>query len=1047
MKQMSFQYMSVSAAVAAIVGSASIHAPAAFAADEDSALEEVTVTGSRILRRDFESSSPILTVGSELFEQTGSVAVEKALNQLPQFVPSQTMFSSGDVQPSAFNNPGIVTLNLRGLGANRNLVLVDGRRPQPANASLVVDINSIPSAAIESVEIISGGASATYGADAMGGVTNFKMKRNFQGLNLSAQTSLTEEGGGRESTISALLGGNFADGKGNAMIGLSWTDRQALMAGDRKFYVDGWRDANTPGGEGIPFSNIQFGTNLPSSAAYTAIGLGTAGAGEGVFVNPNGTLFLNSPANPARGYTGPLDDQFKRQGPGTSGPGVLTANNLNTIITTPLTRYSIFGNAHYDLTEKTSVFMQASVSSMRVDTILTYAPATSQWAVTIPVDGRALPAQLATLLASRPNNTYCLTGSPGCGAPGSNTTRTTNAALVGTLNPAFGPNAPYTVARTMDFAGPRSTRNGTDTYQVLTGLKGGILDTDWNYEAYISHGKTSLLTEMDGFPGLQNYQKVAAAPNFGKNLTIGSGPPLFFELKCTTGLPIVTYFTPSQDCIDAISGSMKHLTETKQNIAEANITGDLFNLPAGTVGSAWGASWRENTYRWRPDDQLTRASTNYPIGLFPTSKTQGKTNVKELYGELLVPVFKDLPAVKRFNLELGGRWSDYNTAGKIWTYKALADWTVVDSVRIRGGYQLANRAPNVAELFTGATTSVVGFPGADPCLANTLNNWGNTPNNTTNRAQVIALCSALINRSRGDVNQSPWHTLPLYPNNIVGPFPNAPFQLELANITGNPALRNEEAKTWTLGAVFKSPFEGIFSNATLAIDWYKVGIKDAIAPTNPLSVYQKCFNVDGGNPTYDVNDNYCKLITRDSDGYRATVDTPYSNLGGIQTSGIDVQFNWAFPLLAGRLNVNSVVSFLDYYRDQVSPADAFIESTGTFRSGGQYDYRLLTTLNYSQGAWSAGVRHRFLPGIKDAAFATNPNTTARPVGAYGILDAFGSYEINKQISLRGGIDNVTGRDPPRVGIIPGQTAAAGATNAQYYDVLGRRYYMSVTLSL
>lgn len=1054
MKQKSFQNISVGAAVAAILGSTAVYSPPAWSAEAaDGELAEVTVTGSRIVRRDFESASPVVTVGGEIFEQNGSVAVEKALNQLPQFVPSQTMFSSGDVQPSAFNNPGIVTLNLRGLGANRNLVLIDGRRPQPANASLVVDINSIPSAAIESVEIISGGASATYGADAMGGVTNFKMKRNFQGLSLTAQTSLTEEGGGQESTISALLGGNFGDGKGNAMLGLAWTDRSALLAGDRKFYVEGWRDANTPGGEGIPFSNIQFAANnRPTAAAYTAIGLGTAGAGEGVFVNPDGTIFLNSPLNPARGYTGPLNDQFKRQGTGTTGPGILTANNLNTIITTPLSRYSIFGSAHYDLTEKTSIFMQANVSSMRVDTILNYAPATSQWAVTIPVDGRALPTQLATLLASRPNNTYCLQGATVGRCAGStvaipNTTPTTNAALVGTFNPAFGPNAPYTVARTMDFAGPRSTRNTTDTYQLLTGVKGDILNSDWNYEAYVSHGKTSLLTEMDGFPGLQNYQKVAGAANFGRNLNQGSGPPLFFELKCTTGLPIVTYFTPSQDCINAISGNMKHLTETKQNIAEVDVTGDLFSLPAGTVGSAWGASWRENTYRWRPDDQLTRASTNYPIGLFPTSKTQGKTNVKELYGELLVPLLKDVPGIKRFNLELGGRWSDYNTAGKIWTYKGLVDWTVADPVRIRGGYQLANRAPNVAELFTGATTSVVGFPGADPCLANTLNPWGNTPLNTTTRTQAIALCSALINRSRGDVNQSPWHTLPLYPNNIVGPFPNAPFQLELANITGNPALRNEEAKTWTLGVVFKSPFEGIFSNATLAVDWYKVDIKDAIAPTNPLSVYQKCFNVDGSNPSYDVNNDFCKLITRDSDGYRATVDTPYSNLGGIQTSGIDVQFNWAFPVLAGRLNVNTVVNFLDYYRDQVSPKDAFIESTGTFRTGGQYDYRILTSLNYSEGAWSAGVRHRFLPSIKDAAYATNPATKVLPVGAYGLLDAFGSYEISKQVQLRGGIDNVTNRDPPRVGVNPGTTAAVGVTNTQYYDVLGRRYYLSVQLTL
>jgi len=1027
MKQKPFHHMPVGAAVAAILGTVAIHSPVAWSAEEAAAadLQEVTVTGSRIVRRDFESSSPIVTVGSEMLDNTGTQAVESALNQLPQFVPSQTMFSAGDVQPSAFNNPGIVTLNLRGLGANRNLVLVDGRRAQPANAQLVVDINSIPSAAIESVEIISGGASATYGADAMGGVTNFKMKKNFQGLSLNFQGSTTEEGGGEEYSISALIGGNFADGRGNAMLGLAYTKREELMASERSFYTDGWHDTHTPGGEALPFTQLGFPNapplsnpagapvaNAPTAAAYQAIfGPGRTYSGEVPYINFDGTLFLNTAANPGIGYTGPINDQFKRLGSGVTSPGAIAANNLNQAITTPLERYSIFGNAHFDITEHTTAFLQANMSSMQVDTVLTYAPATSQWNATIPVDGRPLTPQLASLLASRPN-----------------------------------PTAPYTVSRTLDFAGPRSSTNQTDVYQVLAGVEGDVFKTDWRYEAYFSHGKTSLLTEMSGFPGLQNYRAVVSAPNWGKNLNRSVGPPLFFELKCTSGLPMVSYFEPTEDCINSISGNMKHLTEMKQDIVEANVTGDLFNLPAGAVGSAWGASWRKNTYRWRPDDQLTRPSTNYPIGLFPTSKTQGSTDVSELYGELLVPVLRDIPGIKRLNLEVGARYSDYNTAGSIWTYKGLVDWTVVDSVRFRGGYQLANRAPNVAELFTGATTSVVPFPGADPCMANTSNNWGNTAANTVNRQQVINLCSALINRSRGDVNQSPWHTLPNYPNNIVGPF-SFPFALELANITGNEDLRNEEAKTWTLGVVFTSPFEGLFSRATLAIDWYKVDITDAIAPTNSWSVYAKCLNQDGSNPSYDVDNTYCRLITRDADGYRATVDTPYFNLGGIQTSGIDVQLNWSFPLLTGNLNVNSVVNFLDYYRDQVSPADAFIDSTGTFRSGGQYDYRTFTSLSFSKGVWSAGVRHRYLPSIESADYATNPNTTVRGAGGYNIFDAFGSYTVNDHITLRGGIDNLLDRDPPRVGINPGTTDAVGATNPQYYDVLGRRFFLSVQLDL
>lgn len=1010
-----FQKVSVATAVAAILGTAAVHPSSAVAAEQQTldTLAEVTVTGSRIVRRDFVSPSPVVTVGSETLEQSSTQAVESMLNQLPQFVPSQTMFSAGDVQPSAFNNPGIVTLNLRGLGANRNLVLVDGRRAQPANALLLVDINSIPSAAIESVEIISGGASAVYGADAMGGVTNFKMKRDFQGLSLNAQTMLTEAGGGQESSLSVLLGGNFADGRGNAMVGLSYTDRKALMASERKFYVNGWRDPDTLGGEALPFSQIDFGNNSPDEAVYTSIfGARPGFDGEAVYVNRDGTLFLNSATNPGIGYSGPINDEFKVLGAGTANAGAVAANNLNQSITTPLERYSVFANAHFDINDHVTAFVQANMSSMRVDTVLTYAPATSQWSASVPADGRAVPAELQQLLASRPD-----------------------------------PAAPYTLNRTLDFAGPRATSNETDMFQVLAGIEGRVFNTGWRYEGYFSHGETSLLTEMSGFPGLQNYRAVVAAENFGANLIQSVGPPLFFELKCTSGLPVFEHFEPSRDCLDSISGNMKHSTGMKQDVAEVNLTGELFALPAGTIGSAFGASWRKNSYQWRPDDQLTRPSTNFPIGLFPTSRTGGETRVSELYGELLLPILSGVPGFRQFNLELGARWSDYNTAGSIWTYKGLVDWTIVDSVRLRGGYQLANRAPNVAELFTGATTSVVGFQGADPCMANTANDtWGNHPNNTTNRTEVIGLCSDLINRSRGDVNQSPWHTNPNFPNNIVGPFP-FPFQLELANITGNPALRNEEAKTWTVGMVLTSPWEGLFGNATLAVDWYQVKITDAIAPTSPWSVYAKCLNQDGSNPAYDVENEWCRLITRDNDGYRATVDTPYYNLGGIETAGIDVQLNWSFPAGPGRIGVNAVVNFLDYYRDQVSPDDPFIDSTGTLLDGGQFDYRTFNTVTYSQGAWSAGLRHRYLPSIKSASYATDPGTTIQGASSYNMLDAFGSVRINDTISLRGGIDNLLDLKPRVTGRDPGTNESAGTTAPQYYDVLGRRFFLSVQVDL
>ncbi len=176
------------------------------------------------------------------------MGVESALNKMPQFHGTAgTQFVATDVQASAFNNPGISSLNLRGLGPNRNLVLIDGRRAQPANATLTVDVNSIPAAAIANVEIISGGASSVYGADAIAGVVNFKLKNNFEGLSVDAQSAVTEHGGGTESRISTLMGANFADGKGNVLAAIEWAKRDAVMQADRDFYVAGWDDPGTTG--------------------------------------------------------------------------------------------------------------------------------------------------------------------------------------------------------------------------------------------------------------------------------------------------------------------------------------------------------------------------------------------------------------------------------------------------------------------------------------------------------------------------------------------------------------------------------------------------------------------------------------------------------------------------------------------------------------------------------------------------------------------------------------------------------------------------------
>jgi len=1024
---------SVASAVAMLLGTTALTAISTPALAQDNggeeSLEEVVVTGSRIVRRDFTASSPIVTVDSDAFDKISTIGVESTLNQMPQFIPgnagggpgSGTQFGTGDVQASANNTPGISTVNLRGLGTFRNLVLIDGRRAQPSNGLLVVDVNTIPSAAIDSVEVISGGASAVYGADAVSGVVNFKLKNNFQGLSLDAQSGFTEAGGGSETRISSLIGGNFDDGRGNVMLGLEWAKRQAIKSVSRKWQREIWQDPLN-GGTAPPDTFISGLAGPDMQAAYDSVFSevppGTVRAGLNVYVNADGTLYIPNgvPGFGSVSYTGPVDGQYIK----IAEDGDVVRNDQFGLLSSPLERYSAFGRAEYEITEGITAYTQANFSEVQVDQILAYSPAEQFWSATIPRDAaHPVPDELAALLDARP---YALDED-------------------GDPIPGTGPEAPWTLNGDTDFLGPRRSYNETTLYQVMIGFKGDLPIGDWTYDVYGSHGKTTVLARMEGFASLERYRAVLNAPNYGRDLhDAGSNTLLGFKGDCTSGLPIFEQFEVTQDCIDTIAANMKQTTTLKQDIVEATTQGGIFELPAGEVRAAVGATYRKNSLTFRPDVLLDAQSfLDQPVGLFASNGTSGSTNVKEVYGELLVPILSGVPFVQRFELELGGRISDYNTAGTIETYKALGNWTVNDYVSLRGGYQFANRAPNVAELYQGQAQAVVGFGPSDPCLSNTLAPWGNVPSNP-DRARVIELCKQLnpspdVFYNQGD-NALTW----------AGPFGDR-FGLELGVVTGNPNLDSEKAKTITLGGILRSPFEDdLLSDVTATVDFYQIKVDDTIAPTDAVAVYQDCFNGFGNNPDFDPDYISCTYITRDNLGYRLRVDTPYVNTGKLITRGIDFTVNWAFPLgELGRLNINYQGNYLLTFKAQDTPQTPIFENAGTFGQGGQYKYKSNTTATFFRGDWALGLRWRHLSGIKDATYVTNPDTTILPVGAYDIFDMFGNWQITETVALRAGIDNLLDKQPPRTGVDPGVNNGLG-TNASYYDVIGRRFYGGINLS-
>jgi iron complex outermembrane recepter protein len=1018
-------------------------------------LAEVVVTGSRIQRSaDLESSSPLVTVTSDVLTNISTVGVENALNQLPQFVPAQTQFVNNDNSPSATDVPGAATINLRGLGTNRTLVLLDGRRAQPSNVALVVDVNSIPAAAIDHVEVVTGGASAVYGADAIAGVVNFRLKSHFQGAELDAQTGITEQRDGMESRLSATLGTDFAEHRGNVITVFEWSKRNAVYQKNRDFYTESWSDpfSNSAMAQLFSFNDYNPAGNLPSKTAVNSI-FGNIGVPNttAFWFNTDGTLFKNSfvagnPAASTAGFDSELPPNTSRQA---YQNNILNQHFADSYVSSPMTRYSLFSKVNYNLTDDITAFFQGNFAENTVQSLTLATPSRSSWVVTIPYCS-------AQTLAAGTN--------PTCAATRAN--HPVPAQLSRLLDSRPTPDAPWTLESTLFYLGPRIASITTNVFQVMAGLDGALPFKDWTWEAYVSHGETNIDDNMNsGFASVQRYGNILNAPSNGTNLGLGGygagytnsgiSAGLGASVTCTSGLPVFSAasFTPSQDCLNAISLDPNTRTHLQQDVVEVTTQGGILNLPAGELRGSLGLDWRRDDGVFTPDPDLNSNSVYETVaGNFTTAAAQGATEVKEVYGELLVPVLKDLPAIKSMNLELGERYSKYNTSGNTSTWKALLNWAPTDFLTFRGGVQYAVRAPNVAELYVGNSVAPVTFAYGDPCAgANTTAPWGNVASNP-NRAKVQALCGAIIGKFDPT---SPYFADPnTYPGGS-GSF----LASENEIITGNPNVKPEKAHTVTIGTVLRSPFTSPALHAmTATVDYYKISMTDTIGVIDSVTVYQNCFNYNGiSNPNYDPNNAFCQLIGRQTtNGGRAYTTALYSNLGTLKTSGLDYTFNWRAALqdmfghnLPGSLGFSVSGTWLMSFKQQTAPTAAVVELAGTGGTTGSsyFSYRTLTGLSYEIGPASVELQWTHLPTIENSIAASQPTTTIQPARQYNLFNLSAGYEFSERFSTRFGVDNLLDRQPPVVGAQPGVTDGAGSTNPSVYDVLGRRYYLSVKAKL
>ncbi len=1056
-------------------------------------LEEIIITGSRIVRRDYEANSPIQTIDAASFEAQSAIAMEDTLNEFPQFVPAATGYTQVQDGELIFTGStvtsGAAMLSLRGLGPNRNLVLLDGYRAMPVNATMAVDLNSIPAAAIERVEVITGGASSVYGADAVAGVVNFITRRNFEGMDLDIQYGAMENGEAGETRASGLFGVNTADGRGNIMLGLEVASRRAVEWKDVDFYAKAMEDPTVQGTISIvtdPYWNIEAG-NTPSGAAIDAIftqapGVvlrNTAGAVTGrVYLNDDSSVYTGAAifdgvapagAGSTAGlyrYNGPLrigDFQFRKIDSTGELEEFIPGHKANV----PLERYSVFARANYELTDNIEARFTAQNVESEVTQLWQVSPATGGWSHTIPHGNGIYAASLAangtTLPAFLPGGQHGLNCAPTGGCTNSQVFPV-SPELASLLDSRSNVNAPWNLSYTLDFAHfglgrPRSIDSEQRTNQLSFGLRGGIDGIDGSWDIVGSHGTTDQGLLLVGYAALERVRQLIQSPNYGRGFfrQANAGPPgngfAGGVASCESGVPV---FRPhsdiTQDCLDAMIVDLQHQSEMEQNFVEANVEGRLVNLPAGEARFSAGVHSRTNSYRYIFDTLNTQASyLDLGLGTFPANSTRGKTEVNEVYGELLLPVLSDKPGAQHLSLELGYRYSDYNFQGGIDTYKALVDWGITDTLRFRGGRQQATRAPNIAEMFQAQSQTWSAASPGDPCGLNTVASYGANPAFNPNAAQARALCSQLMS-SGASVFYDP-----------ATPQPPGASALWFVNAVGNPNVNPEDATTLTAGFVWQ-PSTGGFSGT---IDWYEIEIDDMIAVEPGSAVYQECLS-PASNPTFSAAHEACARIIRNpATGGATASNVSYINSGGALISGVDLSATWqrdlseiGFERLPGTFSVNFMVSALLDLTTKATPTAPVIDwkgslgpDPGTSLNNGAYDYRTFTTFNYAFNDWGMSLRWRHLPSAKSALQASLDSTTggtATVLGAedsYDVFDLSASWGFGERTTLRMGVDNLFDTDPvitgARTALDPNPTTGQGTTEAGFYSILGRQFYVGV----
>jgi iron complex outermembrane recepter protein len=933
-------------------------------------VEKIEITGSRIPSPNLESASPVAVISAEDIKFEGVRNVENLLNNLPQVFAEL----GGSVSNGA---TGTATVNLRNLGSVRTLVLMNGRRLPPGSpitGAYAADLNQVPAPLIQRIEVLTGGASAVYGSDAVAGVVNFIMRDNFEGVQLDANysffnhhqhNSVASIVAGREATnpvnfhvpgdanqvgestdVSMLMGGNFSNNKGNATVFFGYKKDQPLLQAK------------------YDYSACSFN---PSATGFVCGGSTTGNPGR--VIAPTGQFVAANAAGGVRPYNG-ATDQFN-----------FAPYNY---YQRPSERYSFHATAHYDVASNARIYGEFGFHDDH--TVAQIAPSGLFGVpITLHGDNPFLTAAWRTALGLATN---------------------TNASSVDVV----------LQRRNVEGGGRQADLRHT-SFRTVAGIKGEIAKY-WDYDIYMQTSQViyqqiyrNEFSIARGGAALDAVLNAAGVPVCRSTLngTDATGLCQPYNMFALGGV--------SQGSLDFLQTPGLQKGSTSQKIQGATLTGDLGNYGLKVPGAKSGVGIAVGVER-RVEELILEVDTEFSTGDLagqggPTIGRSGKVEVKDYFVEARIPIIERGETTA--SLSGSYRYSDYSTGVNTDTYGVGAEITPFRMVKFRGSYQQAVRAANINELFSAQALGLFAM-NSDPCA-------GATP--TRSRADC----------ARTGVSAAQYGTIL---DNPAGQY-NALFG-------GNPRLKPETAKTASAGIVF-TPLR----NLNASVDYWQIKIDDVISTLPSPIVIQQCLDTGA----------FCDLITRDRLGTlwllpQAQVIATNVNLAKFKVSGVDFAANYNQPLGRwGGLGINFLGTWSKEFITEPIPGLGDYDCNGLH--GGtcgipQPKWRHKLRVNWGS-PWSvdAAVTWRHIDKVAVDVSSSNPLLTGsfspvdKELGQRDYIDIAASWAITKQLTIRGGINNVFDKDPPLVSV-PAQAAVFGNGNTypQVYDALGRKVFIGAT---